>query len=169
MFIRFIKQTNYLIQDISEQLGDKTCGYFIMLYMREIVLDKNQDWSKKVISCIDQFVSYITQSVGSICYVFCRPCSGWQGEMHITPWRMLMLFGKSGQSMFLRLQITSSYSVWFHLVLFWRYKASINLPIDLCICPNYVVLFCCVTMLDYIYMRQLNIMKVLFVNLLWPS
>ncbi|KAL6199866.1 hypothetical protein ACLB2K_029648 [Fragaria x ananassa] len=32
---------------IPEQLGDKTCGYFIMLYMREIVLDKNQDWSKK--------------------------------------------------------------------------------------------------------------------------
>ncbi|KAL6129807.1 hypothetical protein ACLB2K_073156 [Fragaria x ananassa] len=32
---------------IPEQLCDKTCEYFIMLYMREIVLDKNQDWSKK--------------------------------------------------------------------------------------------------------------------------
>lgn len=57
MFIRFIKQTNYLIQGIPEQIGDKSCGYFIMLYMREIVQDKEQNWTKKVTACIHQFVS----------------------------------------------------------------------------------------------------------------
>ena len=57
MFIRFIKQTNYLIQGIPEQIGDKSCGYFIMLYMREIVQDKEQNWTKKVMACIHQFVS----------------------------------------------------------------------------------------------------------------
>ncbi|KAL6202482.1 hypothetical protein ACLB2K_026190 [Fragaria x ananassa] len=32
---------------IPEQIGDKSCGYFIMLYMREIVQDKEQNWTKK--------------------------------------------------------------------------------------------------------------------------
>ncbi|XP_061988645.1 uncharacterized protein LOC133712759 [Rosa rugosa] len=32
---------------IPEQMGDKTCGYWIMHYMRDIVEDKNQEWSAK--------------------------------------------------------------------------------------------------------------------------
>ncbi|PRQ30450.1 hypothetical protein RchiOBHm_Chr5g0024781 [Rosa chinensis] len=28
-------------------MGDKTCGYWIMHYMRDIVEDKNQEWSAK--------------------------------------------------------------------------------------------------------------------------
>ncbi|KAL6137441.1 hypothetical protein ACLB2K_062733 [Fragaria x ananassa] len=32
---------------IPEQIGDKSCGYFIMLYMREIVQDKEHNWTKK--------------------------------------------------------------------------------------------------------------------------
>ncbi|XP_040370280.1 uncharacterized protein LOC121051640 [Rosa chinensis] len=32
---------------IPEQMGDKTCGYWIMHYMRDIVEDKNREWSAK--------------------------------------------------------------------------------------------------------------------------
>ncbi|XP_040367477.1 uncharacterized protein LOC112176003 [Rosa chinensis] len=33
---------------IPEQLGDKTCGLWIMHYMKDIAEDKNQQWSAKI-------------------------------------------------------------------------------------------------------------------------
>ncbi|XP_061988214.1 uncharacterized protein LOC133706686 [Rosa rugosa] len=35
------------IEGIPEQQGDKTCGFWIMHYMKDIVEDKNQEWSAK--------------------------------------------------------------------------------------------------------------------------
>ncbi|XP_040374685.1 uncharacterized protein LOC112182986 [Rosa chinensis] len=36
-----------LQKGILEQQGDKTCGFWIMHYMKDIVEDKNQEWSAK--------------------------------------------------------------------------------------------------------------------------
>ncbi|KAL6225321.1 hypothetical protein ACLB2K_004171 [Fragaria x ananassa] len=46
---------------IPEQIGDKSCGYFIMLYMREIVQDKEQNWTKKWLTRGDE--KYTMQDV----------------------------------------------------------------------------------------------------------
>ena len=44
----------YYFQGIPEQTDSKTCGYFVMRYMKEIVEDKNLEFATKVrmINCI---------------------------------------------------------------------------------------------------------------------
>ncbi|XP_040364353.1 uncharacterized protein LOC112172864 [Rosa chinensis] len=72
-----------LQKGIPEQQGDKTCGFWIMHYMKDIVEDKNQEWSAKI-----NMLMYFSSSKWLtfqliLTFIFSIVAVGQKGKQHV--------------------------------------------------------------------------------------